>query len=189
MVCRLKWRWVEHTESATTDEARECCTGTSATRWADDISAVALVTWPLYNGETPPRPPDPPDRVSSLVESMEFSPLVFPQPGVKRRLDNVNECLAEPFKKAMTDVRPSADDVNPGFYSHPSLTDSPKSYHINDKGPFLVHFSCPESNPSSGSSIRSIKFGHFLINKYPILFKMVLRKWVVTEYLLSLSRA
>ncbi|CAH3914990.1 unnamed protein product [Pieris brassicae] len=106
----------------------------------------------------PPDPPDPPDRVSSPVESMDLSPPVFPQPGVKRRLNTINEGLAEPSKKPMTDVRSSADDVNPDFYSHSSLTDSPESYHINDKGPFLVHVSS-----SGGSSIRLIKFGHFLI--------------------------
>ncbi|CAF4918502.1 unnamed protein product [Pieris macdunnoughi] len=85
----------------------------------------------------PPDPPDPPDRVSSPVESMDLSTPLLPQPGVKRRLDTVNESLVEPSKKPMTDVRSSVDDVNPGFYSHPSLTGSPKSYLVNDKGPFF----------------------------------------------------
>ncbi|CAH3905222.1 unnamed protein product [Pieris brassicae] len=115
----------------------------------------------------PPDPPDPPDRVSSPVESRDLSSPVFPRPGVKRRLNTNNEGLVEPSKKPITDVRSSAGDVNPGFYSHPSLTDSPKSYHINDKGPFLIHVSCPESDPSASLSIRSIIFGHFLI-KYKV---------------------
>ncbi|CAH3863488.1 unnamed protein product [Pieris brassicae] len=108
----------------------------------------------------PPDPPDPPDKISSPVESMHLSSPVLSQPGVKLRLNSINEGLAEPTTndlKPMTDVRSSADDVNHGFYSHPSLTDSPKSYHMNVKGPFLVHVSCPESDPYASSSISSIK--------------------------------
>lgn len=47
------------------------------------------------------------------------------------------------------------------IYTHPSLA-SPFNYSSEDKGPFLVHVSRAESDPSAGLTLRPIKIGLFL---------------------------
>lgn len=47
------------------------------------------------------------------------------------------------------------------IYIHPSL-ETPFNYSPEDKGPFLVHVSRTESDPSAGSTLRPIKIGLFL---------------------------
>nr|XP_026500138.1 uncharacterized protein LOC113403767 [Vanessa tameamea] len=57
------------------------------------------------------------------------------------------------------------DTANPSVqtkYTHPFSSEGPKSYSDNDKGPFIVHMSWEISDPASGTTIRSIKFGQFL---------------------------
>lgn len=48
-------------------------------------------------------------------------------------------------------------------YEHPDLK-SGRKYTPNDGGPFLVHVSKSESDPSSGTTLNPIKFGQVMVN-------------------------
>lgn len=113
----------------------------------------------------PPDPPDPPDpsRGSLTEVEMELSPPVFtqPAPGSKRRLPDAADTGPEPAKKSATPE--SVLTENPNFYTDSVLTQSPTKYTDNDKGPFIIHVSVKESNPSAGTFIRPLKFGQFLV--------------------------
>lgn len=47
-------------------------------------------------------------------------------------------------------------------YIHPDFADSKKTYSPDDSAPFIVHVSKIVENPSAGTVLRPIKFGHFL---------------------------
>lgn len=103
----------------------------------------------------PPDPPDPPD-IDLFPSSSEITS--FQRDSRKRAnvtsIDNIYT-----NKKIVTKslAVPSIQNV----YTHSNI-DLSKQYSSKDKGPFLVHVSLLESDPSAGSSIRPIIFGKFL---------------------------
>lgn len=76
----------------------------------------------------------------------------------KRSSDVDPEPINQP--KRMTNPENPSPSIST-IYTHPSL-EVPYSYSSEDKGPFLVHVSRPEADPSSGLSLRPIKIGQFL---------------------------
>ncbi|KAL0878633.1 hypothetical protein ABMA27_003708 [Loxostege sticticalis] len=115
---------------------------------------------------TPPDPPDPPDRVPSPMEltiedqtTSPLSPPMFSQSGTKRRLDGTADVPSEPAKRPTTDPPLTRNQT---VYIHPSLVISPKTYSDTDKGPFIVHVSKVENDPSARTYLQAIKFGQFL---------------------------
>ncbi|XP_028170146.1 uncharacterized protein LOC114359832 [Ostrinia furnacalis] len=103
----------------------------------------------------PPDPPDPPDQAAP----MELSQPLFSQSATKRRLDTTGD--SEPAKRTNTDG--SLPQINQQVYTHPSLVIAPKTYSDQDKGPFLVHVSHMETDPSSPVFIQPMRFGKFLV--------------------------
>ena len=100
------------------------------------------------------RPPDPPDPGGTTVLEILNN--------ISRKRQGENNVTDENVpKKTMTDL-PSANIINENLYVHPSMSDGPKSYTIDDKGPFIVVVSREVEDPASGTAIRAIKFGQFL---------------------------
>lgn len=104
---------------------------------------------------TPPRPPDPPDPGSSNNSAMEVASSNYG----KRRLDNDEEAIVS--KKTIVNKEMANASIQQ-IYLHPNIILGIKAYKPSDKGPFRVHVSRSEPDPSAGTSIRPIKFGQFL---------------------------
>lgn len=99
----------------------------------------------------PPEPPDPPpihnDNDMEIITPLSRKRQILPD-------------LADPSPKKSS-ASPSASVQT--IYIHPSLSEKRKYSEEYDKSPFLVHVSRKISDPSSGTSIQSIKFGQFLV--------------------------
>ncbi|XP_069360898.1 uncharacterized protein [Maniola hyperantus] len=88
-----------------------------------------------------------------------------PDPGVSnptsRKRQGEDGPVPSASKKTITDPTQTNPSVQ-NFYVHPSFSEGPKSYSIDDKGPFIVQVAREVEDPSSGASLRAITFGQFL---------------------------
>ncbi|CAG4969984.1 unnamed protein product [Colias eurytheme] len=108
----------------------------------------------MNNHPDPPDPPDPP-----------YSPTVvevnrIPQ---KRHLASEDASIIAKSKKTSIDNNPNAASVQT-LYTHPSLNEKERRYSELDNGPFIVHISKIETEPSAGTILRPIKVGQLLVN-------------------------
>lgn len=102
----------------------------------------------------PDRPPDPPDP--GLI-SEENRP-------AKRRL--VDEATPTSHNKKTVTSPDMAAASNINIWHHALMVIGVKEYTSSDKGPFVVHVTREQSDPSAGTTIRPIKFGQFLSNHH-----------------------
>ncbi|XP_069363872.1 uncharacterized protein [Maniola hyperantus] len=122
--------------------------------------------------EPPPEPPDPGAYVTVTTEPMTTEPTESPQAmpmdfetttrGTKRsNQQSESDQIGSSSKKTITDPGSTTPSIQ-NVYLHPSLSDAPKKYLNDDKGPFIVYVSREVSDPSAGASMRAITFGQFL---------------------------
>ncbi|CAG4984135.1 unnamed protein product [Parnassius apollo] len=91
---------------------------------------------------------------SSSTDTFHQTDAVKP---MKRKAYNISSLNLEPMKKVSS--LPSAAIQN--IFVHP-LSEEKKRYNSNDSAPFIVHIIKPSMEPSSATTIRSIKVGQFL---------------------------
>lgn len=104
----------------------------------------------------PPKPPDP-----NIIET---SPALFTQSqdaSIERRERPAEDTVTNVNKKTITDLDLASASIQT-VYSHPCLSEEPRSYGESDCGPFIVHFYRLEPDSAAGLSIRPIKVGQFL---------------------------
>lgn len=114
----------------------------------------------------PPKPPDPPDAIglSQPMFTAENLPssLSAPDNNRKHKLP-----LTPPNNVASLDKRTrGTGDIDTSvslqtLYTHPSFSET-RTYTQDDHGPFIVHVTKTDSDPTTGSNIRPIKFGQLL---------------------------
>ena len=111
----------------------------------------------------PLKPPDPiPIDPSPAVFSQDLPSTACSQNASldsSRKRKGVSDIA--PNKKTITDPESASPSVQT-IYTHPDLTEENRKYTVNDKGPFIVHVSRVELDPSAGLTLRAVKFGQFL---------------------------
>lgn len=109
-----------------------------------------------------PDPPDPPDPTTTMDTSSEPWQLV--SNSNKRRLVDENQSVSQSIsKKTIITPELASASIQNVFISN-TIVIGIKAYTSTDKGPFLVHISRTEPDPSAGTTIRPIKFGQFLVH-------------------------
>ncbi|XP_045776246.1 uncharacterized protein LOC123874792 [Maniola jurtina] len=117
--------------------------------------------------DPPPEPPDPGENVTVMSDPIESPQSISMDSesthrGTKRAIPIIdNDQVPSSTKKTVIGPSSTAPSMQ-SVYLHPSLSDSPKKYTKDDKGPFVVYVSREVSDPSAGASMRAIKFGQFL---------------------------
>lgn len=102
-----------------------------------------------YDPVVPPDPPDPEGNYTLINK------------GKKRPSENPEQSSAA--KKVITSIEMASASIQ-NVYVDPAVVIGLQSYSEIDKGPYLVHVSRTEPDPSAGTTIRPIKFGQFLKN-------------------------
>lgn len=114
------------------------------------------------------KPPDPPDIWDEPLSSNVFmnsssDTVQSSSSAVKRRFDGrVDQGSGSRNKKTISNIELASASIQ-GLYCSSSLVIGFKAYTSTDKGPFIVHASRTEPDPSAGLTIRPIKFGQFLV--------------------------
>lgn len=117
-------------------------------------------------------PPKPPDITSVREPASDDPPIDLSQddqPGTSMDLEVTMlrakrrvTALAGPEPPSKLGARAPSDSVA-HLYEHPDLKGGRK-YSVNDGGPFLIHVSRIETEPSSGTTLNPIKFGQAMLN-------------------------
>ncbi|XP_045502915.1 uncharacterized protein LOC123699911 [Colias croceus] len=104
-------------------------------------------------GPDPPDPPKPPDVQERSME-LDISQ------NKRQRCPSPESTDESPIKRFVPSD-PILPSVNPSIFVDPILN-NPIRYSGDEVGPYIVHVSRVENDPSAGLSIRPIKFGSFL---------------------------
>ncbi|CAH2221495.1 jg1322 [Pararge aegeria aegeria] len=105
------------------------------------------------------KPPDPGESIT--ISQYDSQCPNTAQPSSSRKRVGEYETVESNPKKLISDPTLASPSIQ-SQYEHPSLSEAPKKYVSDDKGPFIVYVSREVSDPSAGTSIRAINFGQFL---------------------------
>lgn len=110
--------------------------------------------------DVPRKPPDPPLLSQPMFSDQSQQDLTQTERGTKRTAsDNLDGSKG---KKSITNIEQATASIQ-SVYTHPSLSQENRSYGESDCGPYVVHLSRIEPDPATGSVLRPMKIGLFLV--------------------------
>lgn len=108
---------------------------------------------------------DPPDSGGGYVSSVVSPPLFSQSVMEDSTLLNRKRCTQiepeRPIKKTISNISHASASIQT-TYSHPDFTTAKFKYLDSDCPPFIVNIQKKDSDSVSGTSLRTIKLGHFL---------------------------